>query len=90
MSDFSSLQDFLEPVQISKHLCKKEFSEGQVGKQIEVYEDDFPDLYDKDIIIVGCGEGALRILELQREGGRRLTVQEFLAGNPLKIGGKFE
>jgi formiminoglutamase len=56
MSDFSSLQDFLEPVQVSRHLMKKEFSEGQIGKHIEIYEDDFPDLYDKDIIIIGCGE----------------------------------
>ncbi|HEX4373906.1 MAG TPA: formimidoylglutamase [Puia sp.] len=56
MSDFSSLQDFLEPVQVSRHLSKKGFSEGQIGKHIEIYEDDFPDLYDKDIIIIGCGE----------------------------------
>ena len=56
MSDFSNLQDFLEPVQINKLLIKKEFSEGQIGKHIEIYEDDFPDLFDKDIIIIGCGE----------------------------------
>jgi len=41
---------------------------------------------DKSGIIVGCGEGALRILVLQREGGRRVTAGEFLAGHPLKIG----
>jgi methionyl-tRNA formyltransferase len=45
---------------------------------------------DKTGIMVGCGKNALRILELQREGGRRMTVQEFLAGNPLKAGEKFE
>ncbi|HLY68904.1 MAG TPA: formimidoylglutamase, partial [Puia sp.] len=56
MSDFSSLEDFLEPVQVGRHLNKKEFSEGQIGKHIEIYEDDFPELYDKDIIIIGCGE----------------------------------
>jgi methionyl-tRNA formyltransferase len=48
---------------------------------------------DKNGIVVGCGKNALRILELQREGGRRLSAQEFLAGNPLKAalkaGGKF-
>ncbi|MCX6927112.1 MAG: methionyl-tRNA formyltransferase, partial [Verrucomicrobia bacterium] len=31
---------------------------------------------DKNGIVVGCGRGALRILVLQREGGRRLTAQE--------------
>jgi methionyl-tRNA formyltransferase len=41
---------------------------------------------DKHGIIVGCGAGALKISSLQREGGRRLTAAEFLAGHPLKIG----
>lgn len=41
---------------------------------------------DKSGFVVACGEGALRILELQREGGRRLFAQEFLAGNELKVG----
>ena len=41
---------------------------------------------DKTGIIVACGEKALRILNLQREGGRRMTAQEFLAGHPLKPG----
>jgi methionyl-tRNA formyltransferase len=44
---------------------------------------------DKTGVIVGCGHGALRILTLQSEGGRRMTAQEFLAGHPLKAGGKF-
>jgi|ERR1019366_5514189 methionyl-tRNA formyltransferase len=44
---------------------------------------------DKTGIVVGCGQGALRILELQREGGRRLTAEQFLSGFPLKAGGKF-
>jgi methionyl-tRNA formyltransferase len=43
---------------------------------------------DKSGIIVGCGSGGLRILTLQREGGRRLSAQEFLAGHPLKPGVK--
>ncbi len=43
---------------------------------------------DKEGIIVGCGQNALRILELQREGGRRLPASDFLAGNPLRAGEK--
>ena len=43
---------------------------------------------DKAGIIIGCGHGALRILTLQREGGRRLSAQEFLAGHPLLPGHK--
>jgi methionyl-tRNA formyltransferase len=41
---------------------------------------------DKGGIVVGCGAGSLRILVLQREGGRRLSAQEFLAGHPLSAG----
>ncbi|HZR16802.1 MAG TPA: methionyl-tRNA formyltransferase [Verrucomicrobiae bacterium] len=37
-------------------------------------------------LVVGCGQGALRLLLLQREGGRRLTPQQFLAGCPLRAG----
>jgi len=44
---------------------------------------------DKTGIVVGCGVGALRILELQREGGKRLDAQQFLAGHPLKPGDSF-
>lgn len=44
---------------------------------------------DKNGIVVACGKNALRVLELQREGGRRLNAQEFLAGHPLKSGEKF-
>jgi len=43
---------------------------------------------DKTGIVVGCGRDALRILALQREGGRRLHAQEFLAGHPLLPGQK--
>ena len=46
-------------------------------------------LADKTGIVVGCGDGALRILELQREGGKRLTAEQFLAGHPFKAGEKF-
>jgi methionyl-tRNA formyltransferase len=45
---------------------------------------------DKNGIAVGCGEKALRILELQLEGGRRMSAAEFLAGHALNTGGKFE
>ena len=40
-------------------------------------------------ISVACGEGALRILELQRAGGRRVGAAEFLRGRPLVPGTRF-
>ena len=39
---------------------------------------------DENGIVVACGKDALKILELQREGGRRMTAREFLVGHPLK------
>ncbi len=45
---------------------------------------------DRSGIVAACGENALRILELQREGGRRMSAAEYLAGHALKAGGKFE
>jgi len=39
---------------------------------------------DRNGIVVVCGNHALRILELQREGGRRLRAQEFLLGHPVR------
>ena len=41
---------------------------------------------DEKGVVVACGEGALRCLELQREGGKRLGAQQFLAGFSLTPG----
>jgi methionyl-tRNA formyltransferase len=43
----------------------------------------------KNGIMVACGDGALRITELQREGGKRLSAEQFLAGFPLAAGERF-
>ncbi len=44
---------------------------------------------DRQSLIVACGSGALAIRELQKAGGKRLPVQQFLAGNPLRVGDFF-
>jgi len=43
---------------------------------------------EKDVLLVGCGEGSLRLGEVQLQGGRRLRAQEFLAGHRLQPGEK--
>jgi methionyl-tRNA formyltransferase len=45
---------------------------------------------DKNSIIIACGEGALAVTELQKAGGKRLPVQQFLAGHPLAVGDRFD
>ena len=37
-------------------------------------------------VTIACGDGALRVTELQRPGGKRLGAREFLAGFPLRAG----
>jgi len=45
---------------------------------------------DRNSIVVACGEGALAVSELQKAGGKRLAVREFLAGHALKAGDRFD
>lgn len=42
-----------------------------------------------DGLLVGCGEGLLRITELQAPGGKRLNAQVFTQGHALAIGDRF-
>ena len=58
-------------------------TEGVGGKPGEILR------ADKEGIVVACGEQALRIRTLQIEGGRRVTVPEFLAGHSMKPGEVF-
>ena len=44
---------------------------------------------DKHGIRVACGEGVLVLTEVQKAGGKRLPVAQFLAGNPLAAGARF-
>ena len=45
---------------------------------------------DRNTVVVACGSGALAVSELQKAGGKRLPVQQFLAGHPLKVGDRFD
>jgi methionyl-tRNA formyltransferase len=54
---------------------------GEIGRILRV---------DRDSIVVACGAGALVVAELQKAGGRRLPVRQFLAGNPLAAGDRFD
>lgn len=54
---------------------------GEIGRILAV---------DRSTIVVACGQGGLAISELQKAGGKRLPVQQFLAGHPLKVGDRFD
>lgn len=44
---------------------------------------------DGNGIVVACGAGALRLTRLQKPGGRRMSVAEFMGGFPLASGQRF-
>lgn len=56
MSDYLNIAEFLNPV--SRHEISQDegYKDGQLGKSIDVYEEEFPFLDDAQLIIVGCGE----------------------------------
>ena len=56
MSDRLHISDFLQPVSLSAITHDEGFKEGQLGKSVAVFEEDFPDLDEADFVIVGCGE----------------------------------
>ena len=37
---------------------------------------------------IGCSKNAIQILELKKEGKKKMTTKEFLKGNKIKIGQK--
>jgi methionyl-tRNA formyltransferase len=41
-------------------------------------------------VVVTCGDGALRVTQLQKPGGKRLPAREFLTGSTLAAGQRFE
>lgn len=45
---------------------------------------------DKSGLLVACGEGALLLQEVQKAGGRRLPLAQFLPGNPVAAGDRFD
>jgi methionyl-tRNA formyltransferase len=40
-------------------------------------------------LVVACGKGGLAVTELQRAGGKRLGIAQFLSGHPIAAGSRF-
>jgi len=56
MSDHLSIADFLSPVNLPEISHSEGYKDGQIGQSILVYDQQFPDLDEVQIVIVGCGE----------------------------------
>ena len=56
MSDFLNISDFLSPVHVHELLDGNHLKSGQLGKTMQIYDEQFPDLDEADIVLIGCGE----------------------------------
>jgi formiminoglutamase len=55
MSDALLIRDFLEPVSPAFIVGDLAINESQLGSHIQVYEHEFPDLTEADIVIMCTG-----------------------------------
>jgi arginase family enzyme len=56
MPDSLHIADFLEPIQPAVISNDEPFHDGQIGKTITIYESEFPNLKEADVILVACGD----------------------------------
>ena len=78
---FPSAQSVLDGNMIKIWRASPTEDKGTAGTIIDI---------DKESITVACGSGALRITELQKSGGKRLSCAAFLTGSPLQVGMQFD
>src|SRR5438876_5160583 len=69
-----------EPKPLLLKIRQAEVADRSSGSPGEIVES------SRNGIVVACGQQSLRILSLQREGGRRMSAQEFLTGHSLVSG----
>ena len=74
---WSELQLEDAPVRVKILRCERAEGEGAAGTVLDEH------------LTVACGEGALRIIELQRAGKAPMKADEFLRGTPLRAGARF-
>lgn len=53
---YDSIIDFLSPINRSEISGDTGYKEGQIGKGIRIYEEEFPELDEVEIVLVGCAE----------------------------------
>lgn len=66
-----------QPARLKIHAAEPTEGSGPPGTVLRAAGDD---------IVVACGEGAMRLIEVQAEGRKRMGAREFLAGTPLAEG----
>ncbi len=74
---WSELSEFSENARIKILRCEPAKGAGAPGAVLD------------DQLTVACGEGAIRIIELQREGKAQMRAQDFLRGVKVEAGARF-
>ncbi|MCI5049133.1 MAG: methionyl-tRNA formyltransferase [Rickettsiales bacterium] len=76
MNPYPAALSMLDGERIKIFTAEKENASGDAGVALD------------DTLLVACGDGALRITELQRAGKRRMMADEYLRGYPCAAGTK--
>lgn len=69
--------DFLEPINIAQISNDEGFKEIQLGKHIAVYDEEFPDITEADMVLVGCGEMRGSGIQFNKTGAPDTIRAEF-------------
>ncbi|MBI5859012.1 MAG: formimidoylglutamase [Sphingobacteriales bacterium] len=56
MSDYLNISDFLLPVDLKEISHTEGYKDGQLGQAIAIHCEEFPDIDDAQIVLLGCGE----------------------------------
>jgi len=72
LDPWPSAYSFADGKRFKIFTSKKEDRSGEAGKVLEVGNG----------VLVACGEGSIRIFEIQPENKKRMKVEDFLRGNP--------
>jgi len=77
MSPNLHISDFLEPISLSQLSQDQGYRDGQIGKLIDVYDETFPDVYNADLVLVGCEEERGIGPNLRESGGPDTIREQF-------------
>ncbi len=79
MNPFPSARTTAEGKLLKVFVAEKCSSKGEAGMVLDI----------TDGIVVGCGDGSVKLTEVQPEGKRRMSAKDYLLGNKIKVGDIF-
>lgn len=77
MSPNLHISDFLDPINLAELSQDQGYKDGQIGKLIDAYDEVFPDLYEADMILVGCEEERGMGRDRREAGGPNAIREQF-------------